>query len=257
MKTLLFLSSVLLFTFTLSADEPIVQPTVDPIVDPDTQLPVASIEIADAAGKLIINSAETGQLLIISSTKAIHANVEGSLTWIVEPKYQTFSTDGGKTLVLNTGLQPSQLSIMQIVSTKSGKNTYQKISIKIGSGPNPPPLPIPDDDTPIETSLLKVLIVEETGKRPTLPEDQQDILFSVAIRAYAESKCTKTDGNTDFLILDVNLDVTLMPEWAKTAMKEPMSSLPFILISNGSTGFAGPLPADEGSTLTLLKKYGG
>ena len=108
----------------------------DPIPDPvplppapAPQDPVASIEVVNSAGEPVVGEIGVGQMVILKSDKAKHANVEGSLTWIIEPQLQTFSADGGKTIIVNTGLKPEVLRIMQIVSSLNGKNTYQRISI--------------------------------------------------------------------------------------------------------------------------------
>lgn len=234
---------------------------------PAPQEPVASIEVVDSAGEPVIGEVGLGQMLVLKSDKAKHAEVDGSLTWIIEPQLQTFSADGGKTIILNTGLKPEILRIMQIVSSLNGRNTYQRISIRIGQGPQPPPDPVnpPVDPVPVDPKpnpspkfgQLKVLIIEETGSRGELPSEQIGIFTSVPIREYTDKACSKTANNADFRIYDKDVSVSAEPEWIQKAFAEPRQDLPWILISNGVTGFSGPLPENAAKTLELLKKYGG
>ena len=247
-------------------------PIPDPVPLPPTpasQDPVASIEVVNSAGEPVVGEIGVGQMVILKSDKAKHANVEGSLTWIIEPQLQTFTADGGKTIIVNTGLKPEVLRIMQIVSSLNGKNTYQRISIRIGQGPQPPPKPDDPkvDPPPVDPNpqpnptpkfgQLKVLIIEETGSRGELPSAQIGIFTSVAIREYTDKACSKTGNNPDFRVYDKDVSVASEPEWIQKAFKEPRQDLPWILISNGVTGFSGPLPEDSAKTLELLKKYGG
>lgn len=245
-------------------------PPVDPPQPPAPQDPVASIEVVDSQGQQVVGEVGVGQMLVLKSDKAKHANAEGSLTWIIEPSLQTFSADGGKTVILNTGLKPEVLRIMQIVSSTNGKNTYQRISIRIGQGPQPPPKddpvvpPKPVDPTdPVvppapKLGQLKVLIIEETGSRGELPSDQIGIFTSVPIREYAKKACSKdAKGNPDFLVFDKDVSVEGTAEWVQQAWKQPRQDLPWILLSNGTTGYSGPLPENIDKTLELLKKYGG
>lgn len=266
-----FSAALLMFCtqpWAVFSDEPTpAPPEPAPLVEPD--LPVASIEITDALGNPVVSEAAVGQMLILHSSKAVHANVEGSLTWIIEPQMQAFTADGGKTMILNTGLKPDILRIMQIVSTKGGKNTYQRMSLRIGAAPQPPPIVEPDDETPVtppapqpptpQPGQLKVVIVEETAARNNLPPKQVLVFTSADIRAYALKACSKAaDGKTaDFRIYDKDVSVAQEPQWVQAAWKEPRQSLPWIVLSNGVTGFSGPLPQTAEETLSLLKKYGG
>jgi hypothetical protein len=42
--------------------------------------------------------------------------------------------------------------------------------------------------------------------------------------------------------------------WCK-ALKRPMESLPWIIISNGKTGYEGPLPKTTDELIELVDKY--
>ncbi len=122
-----------------------------------SDLPVADIAITDTAGRPITGAAEIGQLLIVSSGKAVHGDQVGSLLWIVDAEppavLQSYTSPDGKTLIVNTGLQKTTLRLMQIVA-KGELAAYQRVLVKIGQGDIPPPGPEPQpqpDPTPTPT----------------------------------------------------------------------------------------------------------
>ena len=41
------------------------------------------------------------------------------------------------------------------------------------------------------------------------------------------------------------------------AMKRPHPTLPYLIVSNGKSGYEGPLPTSVDEAMTILKKYGG
>lgn len=249
-------------------DPPVIPPAPPtPIVEAEV-VPVASVVITDSSGQVVTDSVDVGQMIVITSDKAVHAKTQGSLVWILEPAIQSYISPDGGTVIVNTGLTPGQLAITQIVGSTSGRVAYQKVLVKIGAAPQPPPVdppapdpkppePKPPEPTP-QPGKLRVLIVEETADRGKMPPAQQEILFSLAIRTYIKTACSKhSDGTPDFRLYDDDTDVGKDLPWLQSAMKEPRNSLPWIVLSNGSTGYSGPLPADEAATLELLKKYGG
>lgn len=136
-------------------------------------------------------------------------------------------------------------------------------------GPVPPgpvpPGPVPPDPTPptppapIPVAGFRVLIVYETSKAPSLPEGQRSILYGKAIRDYLDRKCvTGQDGKTrEWRIWDQDVDTSLAGKVWQDAMSRKRGSVPWLIVSNGQSGFEGPLPATVDDTLTLLKKYGG
>lgn len=227
---------------------------------PEPTLPVAAIDIRDANGNEIINEVPVGQLITISGKNAVHANKKGSLTWRVKPQLQSYVTPDGDTLIVNTGLKPQVVDILQIVSL-GDLNAYTEISIRIGNAPQPPPdddtVPIPQPEPTPTVGKLRVVIIEEVSQRPSLPSSQQAVLLDKSIRDYMKTHCelNPKDNTPEFRLVDK--DLTPDEEWLKKAFSEQRSSLPWIVLSNGKTGFSGPLPLTAEETLNLLKKYGG
>lgn len=134
--------------------------------------------------------------------------------------------------------------------------------------PKPDP-PIPDPPTP---GKISVLIVEDVSARSNLPRPQLLAMLGHNVKTYLDSHCRMgPDGKT--------------PEWRRWHYEDDasheskvwqdaiaqfraidadpnkagiqMPALPYILISNGVTGTAGPLPTTEADLLALLRKWGG
>ncbi len=109
----------------------------------------------------------------------------------------------------------------------------------------------PGGPPPIALDGLNVLVVEETEARPLLPGGQIAVLQSTAIPNYVEGK-----GGV-YRELDQQPSTANLSKPWQDAMARPRQSLPWILVSNGKSGFEGPLPPTEEATLELVKKYGG
>ena len=138
-------------------------------------------------------------------------------------------------------------------------------------GVEPGPKPKPDDPpspvTPLPGDGLRVLILEETADRGSLPVKQGSALGSAILRGYLDQHCVKgPDGVTpEWRILDDDSPLeneselwrqakaTILAEMAK----QPGAKVPWMLASNGKKSSCGPFPADLESALAELKKTGG
>jgi hypothetical protein len=107
------------------------------------------------------------------------------------------------------------------------------------------------------TGKLRVLIVEESAARASLPAAQVEILAAKEIRDYAKGHCLEEDGLPAFRVFDKDDDLGKLPAAWREIAKRPHKSLPWITVAVGGTYYDGPLPADIPATLALLKKYGG
>lgn len=121
-------------------------------------------------------------------------------------------------------------------------------------GPTPGPQP-PLPPAPIPGEGNRVLIVYETGQ--VHPAAQAAIFTSGVLRDYLDAKCAKDAANPTgaYRIWDRDVDLShpsVSPSW-KAAMARPRASVPWLVISNGRTGWEGPLPADVPQTLAKLK----
>ncbi len=116
---------------------------------------------------------------------------------------------------------------------------------------------------PIPEQGLRVLMVYETEQMGSYPPSQRVVLSRPPeIVDYCTAKCAKEpDGKTPaFMTFDQNTFDKYPDSFGEAwreAMKRERKSLPWILISNGRTGYEGPLPITVQDTLELIKKYGG
>lgn len=126
--------------------------------------------------------------------------------------------------------------------------------------PVPPVPPVPPEPlSPIDGEGFRTLMLYESADKSKYPAEQAVIFTSKRVQDYLRAKSVKNAANPQgaFRIWDVDTDPTDDdPCWAK-AMKRPRKSLPWLLVSNGKTGYEGPLPGTVDETLALLKKYGG
>jgi hypothetical protein len=140
------------------------------------------------------------------------------------------------------------------------------LDVEAGDGPRPPPdpdpkpkPPEPDPVTPapIPVDGFRVMIVYETKDLGIYPGPQNAIFFSNKVRTYLDTKCVVgPDGKTrEWRQYDKDVDMKNESQLWKDAFARPRGKLPWIVVSNGKTGFEGPLPADVDSTIRLLDKY--
>ncbi len=95
-----------------------------------------------------------------------------------------------------------------------------------------------------------MLIVYETSA--VLPRNQQGILFGKNARDALDKHCGK-DG---YRIFDKDVDARNdLKIWNDAMQRAKGKQVPWVIVSNGVTGFEGPLPADAGAFIQLLEKY--
>lgn len=119
-------------------------------------------------------------------------------------------------------------------------------AVKAGLTDIPPP---PDVDPPIPVTSLHVLIIEEMDDRSKLPASQVSVFTSSVLRKWL------TDNNAQWRMFDDDVDQSNMEQKWKDAMARPRTSLPWLIASNGTTIFEGPLPKSETEVIAILEKY--
>lgn len=116
----------------------------------------------------------------------------------------------------------------------------------------------PDQPAPIAADGLKVLIVAEQTTLSSLPESQLQIFYGQEMRNYLNAVCSKdaVTGNPEWRVLDPDTEFaeTCDLVWCK-AMERERGELPWIIVSNGKTGFEGKLPKDTKSTMELIDRF--
>lgn len=118
--------------------------------------------------------------------------------------------------------------------------------------PEPPPSP-----APIPAAGLRVLVFFDPATAAALPEPQKDILYGQATRDYLNQKTVLgADGKThEWRIWPSSVQTAGETQlWIDAARREK-KSLPWVIISNGKSGFEGALPATPAEFQTLVEKY--
>jgi hypothetical protein len=141
----------------------------------------------------------------------------------------------------------------------------------MGHAPLPPPTPEPDvepkpkppepkpEPAPIPGDGLRVLVVYESADLSKMPASQVSMLQSKQLLDYLDTNCPIGDDGKlrEWRIWDKDVPTSNVSKTWREAMLRPRTSLPWIVISNGKTGFEGPLPKTLPETMDLLKKWGG
>ena len=150
--------------------------------------------------------------------------------------------------------------------TAHGGAVYSKVWFQIKSGTDPPPhIEPPPDDQPI-VGKLWVVIVKDGAHLSRLPSSQMQALLSTTLLDYCATHCLKgTDGKTpEFKVYDKDTDISQQSPAIQKAFNTAVDDLnksgttgPWLTISNGKTGYSGPLPLTEAAVLEKLKVYGG
>lgn len=156
--------------------------------------------------------------------------------------------------------------------TAHGGDIYSKVWLQIKSGTDPPPGPVPPgpnpppDEKPIVVGKLWVVIVKDGANLSKVPASQVSAMLSVKLRDYCGTHCLSgTDGKTpEFKVYDKDTDVSQQSPAIQKAFKTAVDDLaksgtagPWLTVSNGTTGYSGPLPLTEAALLDKLKSYGG
>lgn len=209
------------------------------VIDSD----VPCVVLASPA-ELVKITAETGPIkisgLFVDNVKRTTRTYSGKYVFVVEAA----GTGKVELLVIPNGFKVEADIIRKILDVDNG------------TGPRPPPdpnPPVPPDPKPSPAPIpgdgLRVLIVYETGI--PMPAGQFSAIFGKDVRGYLDTHAK------EYRVYDQNTDITHAPKVWQDAMKRPRASVPWIIVSDGKTGYEGPMPANVRDTLTLLKKYGG
>ena len=173
-----------------------------------------------------------------------------------------------------TAIGPQYYIIDVITSDDTGKQEhfFTKTFIQgegdIDPTPNPPepnPDPKPDPNpgpAPIPLAGFRVLFIsesEDSSSFSDMPKGQREIFYSPVIRDYLNTKCVKGPDNktAEWRVIDPHAEFSSDERRWKDAASRQRQNIPWLIISDGKTGFEGPLPANVEDTLKLLKKFGG
>jgi len=141
----------------------------------------------------------------------------------------------------------------------------------LGGAVPTPDDPKPDDKdpvVPIPGEGFRVLIVRETKDLAGLTPQQVAIFSSTDVRNYLNQKTVLEGNQRAYRIWDQNTDVSRENENWKIAFNGVLNgdpkhditkatSFPWVIITNGKDGYAGPLPKNVDEMMAKLKQFGG
>lgn len=123
--------------------------------------------------------------------------------------------------------------------------------------PKPAPVPVPSPDkAPVDVPGFRCLMLCE-AKSGT-----PDAFMSPSVAEYLASHCVKdADGKPEWYRLDDDDSLAGLGVWEKYRAAAPANldgeKNGYLVVGNGTTGYAGPAPSDPVALLALLKKHGG
>lgn len=157
------------------------------------------------------------------------------------------STGSAELIIVPKGVQEQDKIVRRLIDSNTGSQPP----------PAPKPTPKPADEAPIKADGLHVLVVYESADLATYSASLQQSIYSKSVRDYLNSKCPKVGGTAEWRMWDKDVDATAESQLWQDALKRAKGKqTPWIIVSNGKTGFEGPLPAGGDEMLKLLQKYG-
>jgi len=122
--------------------------------------------------------------------------------------------------------------------------------------PTPGPTPGPTPVSPIAKDGVCVLMVYESGEG--LSSGQVSAMNGAKVTEFLNRVCVRgSDGRPCWRIYDKDsLAANDDPIWS-AALKRQRSAIPWLIISNGSRSYEGPLPKSEAEMLSLLERHVG
>ena len=166
-----------------------------------------------------------------------------------------FEIIGDNQFLLNTpGKQWVDLTVVDFDKNIFFLNTYVVEVEGATPGPDPPapePPGPPDGEPPIEGPGLRVLFVAESSEG--MPREIEEAFYSKQVSDYLAANCVKVDGVPDFRRVDPDTQYTDANHRFAKALARPRESLPWLIISNGVTGYEGPFPGGVTATMELLR----
>ena len=191
-----------------------------------------------------------------------------SYHWVCKKSLNAFKSCENRELAFAT-LTPDVYEITLIGIGEDGTVAEVIHEVKVGKGPTPTPIdPTPVDPTPTPIpGKISVVVIEEVDDRT--PEFSM-LQGSVPLREYLNTHTEKAaSGLPSWYWGDDDTTVAKMPAWTQTAMSQPRTGLPWIVVLGpGGKGvlYSGPIPTKDvggkktyplDDTINLLKKWGG
>lgn len=184
----------------------------------------------------------------------------------VEPFPSAFLKDPRAFVLPTRGLAAGRYRFVAVAASNAGEQSAQAFAVLVGDAPpGPPDPPKPPDPpapppgpAPIPAPGFRVLFVLETADLARLPAGQRTIFTAAAVRDYLNARCARdANGWPGWRVWDQHVNASAEAAHWQAALARPRKGLPWLVVSDGKTGWEGPLPATVEETLALLKGFGG
>jgi hypothetical protein len=228
----------------------------------------AKVAVITADVMYMFDADEDGYVILTSPAGIVKVMAEpGPLRvkgrFVDAPDKVTTKTFTGKNVYTLEPIKSGRFELLIVPPGATGEADVIRRIVDCQLGPQPPPPPPPPPPpgpSPIPVEGNRVLIVYDRTKSNQLPQEQQDILYETdafSVRAYLNSKCILgTDNKTrEWRIWDASTDASNEAKLWQDVLKRNRTSLPWIVISTGHSGYEGPLPATVADTIKLIKQY--
>ncbi len=201
-------------------------------------------------------SAKPGELIVIE------AKAKGDVTWMYDARDfdAKHSLKEGKKLILTT-VRPGVYSV-QLIAWDERKVEQVLVTVEgtvppLPPDPKPPDPKPPDPKPPAPVAALRVLIVYESSALNAMPKAQQAIIANQPFRDFLDSKCLPSPSGKrkEWNIWDKDVATSGAPKVWQDLMARPRTAIPWLVVSNGSVLYEGPLPGSVEATQALISKY--
>lgn len=118
-----------------------------------------------------------------------------------------------------------------------------------------PPKPDPVIPAPIPEIGFRVLMIYETAEAIKLTKGQQLAMFGKSTRDWLDANCVKVGGEPERRIFDKDIKLDGESALWKKAMARTRTGVPWLIVSNGITGYDGPMPETLDAIMAILKKH--
>jgi len=129
--------------------------------------------------------------------------------------------------------------------------------------PTPEPPDPPEEEPPFEAPGFAIMIIEEASERGRLPAEQVSVFTDPDIRRFVTEVVEIPGGEGAFFrVIDddyTDFQLRFWPDSLRDAYRSVLTqadgNLPWLAVTDGKSGYSGPLPGNVEETVELLNKF--
>jgi hypothetical protein len=235
------------------------------------------------AGELYIVESTTSPCIVVDSRQGLVdiRHLKGPVTFFakfVDGKVRTVEEErvvAGPDIYVIRAVKQGNVEILIIPKgAENNDGIHRRVLNVMGQAPNPPPdviptpppTPPPTPDVtptppptppPLPADGKRVLIVYESIESAKLTADQSAAINGTPFRAYLTRVVSKgPDGVTpEWRIWDKDVSLASVSDTWKKAMALERKSVPWLIVSNGISGYSGVLPKTMPEIEAIVQQY--